>query len=70
MYLFLQKILFRTFIKKIKKLRTGHGRIGTLSDIRGLYLYVALDNAKGAVGLDSNPVNVVIPGKIVGDVYT
>ena len=62
MYLFLQKILFRTFIKKIKKLRTDQGLIGTLSYIRGFYLYVALDKAKGAVGLGSNPVNVVIPG--------
>ena len=46
----------------IIKLRTDQGLICTLSYIRGFYLYVALDKAKGAVGLGSNPVNVVIPG--------
>ena len=54
----------------IFKLGTDKSRIVTLSYIRGLYLYVPLDKAKGAVSLGSNLVYVVVPGQIVGDVYT
>ena len=47
---------------RIFELRTDQGLIGTLFYIRGFYVYVALDKVKGAVGLGSNLVNVVIPG--------
>ena len=54
----------------IFKLGTDQGLIGTLSYIRGLYLYVPLDKAKRTVSIGSNLVYVVVPGQIVGDVYT